>query len=79
MNTGTESDSVRNLRRDASQSFEPGVDPYNTADVIKVNRQLSADFVRWAGLPPELATCIWCGNTHRNPDDQRFCPDTGEP
>lgn len=47
-------DSQQRLRRQASCEFEPGVDPYNTADTVRVSRQLVADFVAWVAgdLPP---------------------------
>jgi hypothetical protein len=46
--------SQQRLRRQASCLFAPGVDPYNTADTVKLSRQLVADFVAWVAgdLPP---------------------------
>jgi len=41
------------LRRQVSCLFERGVDPYNTADSIRVSAELSADFVTWAGDGPQ--------------------------
>jgi len=76
MNRHAEPDAKEILRRKVSQSHEPGADPYNTADTIRVSQQLSTEFINWSSLPDALSTCIWCGNAHRNPDDRRFCPDS---
>lgn len=35
------------LKRKISQDFEPGIDPYNTADTVRVSQRLTADFVAW--------------------------------
>lgn len=45
------------LRRQTSQLFEAGADPYNTADTVKVSLELVDDFVSWltADAPDELA------------------------
>jgi len=48
MNRHTEPDAKEILRRKVSQSHEPGADPYNTADTIRISQQLSADLVDWA-------------------------------
>lgn len=42
------------LRRQVSCLFERGVDPYNTADSIRVSAELAADFVNWASSPQQL-------------------------
>ena len=46
--------SQERLRRQTSCLFEPGVDPYNTADTVQVSRQLVADFVAWVAADREL-------------------------
>lgn len=42
------------LRRQVSCLFERGVDPYNTADSVRVSMELAADFVTWATAPQQL-------------------------
>lgn len=39
------------LRRQTSCLFEPGMDPYNTADTVRVSHELSTDFVAWVSTP----------------------------
>lgn len=41
------------LRRQVSRLYNTGVDPYNTADSIRVSRELSQDFVEWVRSLPE--------------------------
>ena len=39
------------LRNHTSLLFERGVDPYNTADSIRVSAELASDFLVWATEP----------------------------
>jgi hypothetical protein len=43
------------MRRQTSSLFERGVDPYNTADTIRVSLELAVDFAIWVSSPPVVA------------------------
>jgi hypothetical protein len=40
------------LRREVSRLYTTGGDPYNTADTVRISRQLALDFVEWLGCQP---------------------------
>ena len=42
------------LRRQASSLYSAGCDPYNTADSIRVSRELASDFLTWLEPSQEL-------------------------
>jgi hypothetical protein len=44
-------DANNKLRRQVSRLYATGVDPYNTADSIRVSEQLTLDFVEWVRSP----------------------------
>jgi hypothetical protein len=46
------------LRRQTSSLLKPGLDPYNTADSIRISRELAQDFLVWVTdpLPAEALT-----------------------
>lgn len=46
-------DSRDKLSRQVSRLYNTGGDPYNTADSIRVSRELSQDFVEWVRSLPE--------------------------
>jgi hypothetical protein len=56
------------------------MDPYNTPPKYTPAPDLwRQERTRPNRLLEALEVCPWCGNTHRNPGNARYCPDTGEP
>jgi hypothetical protein len=45
------------LRREVSRLYSTGGDPYNTADTIRIDRQLTLDFVEWLQTPTAEVDC----------------------